>query len=91
MRKAAQGMFDPVVQTGFGASNAAQGNWTGAARNMSNAARSSRNFGRNARTVAEGYGTDIKSAFNKARNAVFKWQHHRAAKRDSIWAEGFYS
>lgn len=90
MRRAAGEMFEPITQAGFGAANAAGGNWPGAAKNFANAALSGRNFGKNARTVAEGYGTDIRNTVNSARNAYFKWRHHRpAGRRDSIWATGF--
>lgn len=90
MRNAARGMMEPVMQGGFAAGNAARGNWGGAAKNMANAAATSQGIGRNARTVAQGYGTDISNVYNRAKTAVFKWRHHRPAKRrDSPWATGF--
>ena len=90
MRNAARAVIEPTLQTGFGIGNAARGNWAGAAKNAANVAATGQGMGRNLRTIAEGYGTDIKGAVNRGRNAAFKWRHHRPAKRrDSIWAEGF--
>lgn len=90
MRQAARSMVEPIRQGAYAASNAARGNWSGAAMNMANAAAESQGFGRNARTVAQGYGTDIRNVYNAGKTAAFKWRHHRPAKRrDSIWAEGF--
>lgn len=92
MRRAAREIIEPTLQTGFGVGNVARGNWAGAAKNAANVAATGSNLGRNMRTLAEGYGTDIKNATSRARNAAFKWRHHRPAKRgDSPWAEGFGS
>lgn len=90
MRNAARGMLGPVMQGGYAAGNAARGNWGGAAMNIANAASMSQGLGRNARTVAQGYGTDIRNAYNAGKTAAFKWRYHRPARRgDSIWAQGF--
>jgi hypothetical protein len=77
MRNAARGMIEPVMQGGFAAGNAARGNWGGAAKNMANAGLAAEGFGRNARTVASGYGTDIRNAKNRAKTAYFRWRNHR--------------
>jgi hypothetical protein len=89
MRRAAGEMFEPITQAGFGAANAAAGNWPGVAKNAAKMAMSSQNLGKNIKTVAQGYGTDIKSAYNKGKNAYFKWRNHRPGRRDSFWATGF--
>lgn len=90
MRSAARQVIDPALQTGFGIGNVARGNWAGAAKNAANVAATGQGMGRNLRTLAQGYGTDIKGLYNKGREAAFKARHHRPAKRrDSIWAEGF--
>lgn len=90
MRNAARSMMEPVMQGGYAAGNAARGNWGGAAMNIANAAATSQGFGRNARTVAQGYGTDIRNAYNRGKTAAFKWRHHRQAKRGpNPWAAGF--
>lgn len=90
MRKAAREIIEPTLQTGFAAGNVARGNWTGAAKNAANVAATGQGLGRNMKTLAEGYGTDIKSLTNRARNAAFKARYHRPAKRrDTVWAEGF--
>lgn len=90
MRTAARNTIEPAAQIGFGIANLAQGNIVGAAKNAANAALLGKNLGRNTRTLAKGYGSDIKNLYNKGREAAFKARHHRQAKRgDSIWAEGF--
>jgi hypothetical protein len=90
MREAARGLAEPMMQAGFGVANVARGNWVGAAKNAANVGMAGRGMGKNLRTVAEGYGTDIRNGVNRAREAGFKWKNHRPAKRrDSVWAEGF--
>ena len=90
MRKAAREIIEPTLQTGFGVGNIARGNWTGAAKNAANVATTGQGLGRNLSTIGKGYASDIKSLYNKGREAAFKAQHHRPAKRrDSVWAEGF--
>jgi hypothetical protein len=91
MRSAARGVIDPALQTGFGLSNAARGNWPGAAKNAAQAVASGQGIGRNVNTLTRGYGTDIQNLINRGRNAAFKARHHRpaAARRDSIYATGF--
>lgn len=90
MRSAARQTIEPALQTGFAVGNIARGNWTGAAKNAANVAATGQGLGRNVSTLAKGYGTDIKNAVNRGRNAAFKMRYHRPAKRrDSIWAEGF--
>lgn len=91
MRSAARAVIEPVVQAGFGAGNVARGNFVGAAKNMANVAATGQGLGRNLRTVAQGYGTDIRNGVNRVRGAAFKWKHHRPAKkrRDAVWAVGF--
>lgn len=90
MRQAAREVINPALQAGFGLGNVAQGNWVGAAKNAANVAASSQGLGHNLRTLAQGYGTDLRSAANRGRNAAFKWRHHRPAKRrDSVYAAGF--
>jgi hypothetical protein len=90
MRSAARAVIDPTLQTGFGVGNVARGNWAGAAKNAANVAATGQDLGKNLGTLAKGYGTDIKGAVNRGRNAAFKWRNHRPAKRrDSVWAEGF--
>ena len=79
MRSAARGMIEPVLQGGFAAGNVARGNWGGAAKNVAYAGMAAEGFGRNARTVAAGYGTDIRNAKNRAKTAWFRWRHHRPA------------
>lgn len=81
MRNAARAVIEPTLQAGFGIGNVARGNWAGAAKNTANVAATGQGMGRNLRTIAEGYGTDIKGAVNRGRNAAFKWRHHRPAKR----------
>lgn len=90
MRSAARSVIDPTLQTGFGIGNVARGNWAGAAKNAANVAATGQDLGKNLGTLAKGYGTDIKGAVNRGRNAAFKWRNHRPAKRrDSVWAKGF--
>jgi hypothetical protein len=89
MRNAARQIIQPAMEAGFGLGNVALGNWVGAAKNAANFAATSQGFGSNMRSLAEGYGTDIKGAVNRGRNAVHRWRYHRPARRDSIWAEGF--
>ena len=40
---------------------------------------SGKDFGKNAKSLAAEYGTDIKNARNKIRNAIFKRTHHKKA------------
>jgi hypothetical protein len=97
MRSAARASIEPLAQAGFATGNAARGNWTGAAKNVANVAMTGRDLPKNLKTVAQGYGTDIKNLVNRGRNASFKSRHHRQAKGgrvpglnyDSIWAQGF--
>jgi len=90
MRNAARQTVEPALQAGFAVGNVSRGNWVGAAKNAANVAATGQNLSRNLRTLAQGYGTDIKSAANRARKAAFKMRYHRPAKRrDSIWADGF--
>lgn len=90
MRTAARQTIEPALQTGFAVGNVARGNWAGAAKNAANVAATGQNIGNNLRTLGKGYASDIKSIYNKGRNAAFKARHHRPAKRrDSIYATGF--
>lgn len=90
MRTAARQTIEPALQTGFAVGNVARGNWAGAAKNAANVAATGQNLGSNLRTLGKGYASDIKSIYNKGRNAAFKARHHRPAKRrDSIYATGF--
>jgi hypothetical protein len=90
MRAAARQTIEPALQTGFAVGNVARGNWVGAAKNAANVAATGQNIGSNLRILGKGYASDIKSIYNKGRNAAFKARHHRPAKRrDSIYAAGF--
>lgn len=79
-RNAARGMVEPAMQAGFGVGNIARGNRVGAAKNFLNVAVTGKDLGKNARTLAQEYGTDLKSAKNLIRNRFFKAKHHRRAK-----------
>lgn len=90
MRNAARNTLEPVLQAGYALGNTARGNFSGATVNVANIGLTAKNLGGNARTLAEGYGTDIRNIYNRGKEAVFKMRHHRpAAKRDSIYATGF--
>jgi hypothetical protein len=89
MRSAARASIEPLAQAGFAAGNVARGNWTGAAKNVANVGMTGRDLPKNLKTVAQGYGTDIKNLVNRGRNAAFKAKHHRQATRsaDFTWEE----
>jgi len=97
MRAAARASIEPLAQAGFAAGNAAAGNWIGAAKNVANAGMTGRDLPRNLRTIAQGYGTDIRNLANRGRNSTFKARYHRQAKGnrvpglnyDSVYASGF--
>ena len=90
MRGAAREVIEPALQTGFGLGYAIRGNWAGVAKNAANVASTGQGLGKNLRTIAEGYGTDIRNVANRAKDAHFKWRYHRPAKRiDAIYASGF--
>lgn len=89
VRTSAQKLIDPVLQGGFAINNIARGDLPAAANNIAHAALLGGDIGKNVRSLAAGYGTDIKAGYNKAKEAYFKFRHHRQAKKDSIWANGF--
>ncbi len=72
MRKAARGMVEPLVQTGFAAGNMARGNTPGAAKNVANVATSAENFGKNTKTVVQGYGEDLNNLYKRGKNLFSK-------------------
>jgi hypothetical protein len=97
MRSAARASIEPLAQAGFAAGNLARGNFAAAANNAANVAMTGRELPKNLKSVAKGYGTDLKNLANRGRNASFKARHHRQAKGgrvpglnyDSVWAVGF--
>jgi len=72
MRKAASAIINPVTQTGFALGNIVRGNVPGAANNAVNAAATAESFGENAKSVARGYGEDIKKSYKKLKGRVNK-------------------
>ena len=90
MRSAAREVIQPALEAGFGLNNVTRGNWGGAAKNAANFVATGKGFGRNLKTIAEGYGTDIRNVTNRAKDAHFKWRYHRPVKRiDTVYASGF--
>ena len=79
-RQAARGIAEPVMHAGFGAANIARGNRTQAAKNFYNAATSGSKVYTNTKSLAQEYGTDLKNAGNRVRNAYYKSRNHRPAR-----------
>lgn len=80
MQSAARGLIEPMMHTGFGVGNMALGKPVQAAKNFSDAALSANNFKSNVNTLRVGYGQDVRNLAGRAKEAHFKWKHHRKAK-----------
>lgn len=80
MRGAARGLVEPLTNAGFGVGNIARGNQVQAAKNFADAALSAKNLKKNLNTLRVGYGQDVRNLGNRAKEAHFKWKHHRPAK-----------
>lgn len=80
MKNAARGLVEPLTHTGFGVGNIARGNGVQAAKNFADAALSAKNLKGNLNTLRKGYSQDIRNLGYRAKEAHFKWKHHRKAK-----------